>query len=69
MLNKKRTYKPISTAIADAKDLGRIYRGYIVPESECKGCPYWTVDLYGNMACYTEEFKECEFRPKFWRGK
>lgn len=45
------------TAIIDGA--GNIHGGLFC--KHYKGCPYATADINGNMACYEEDYHECQW--------
>ena len=38
---------------------GKTYKGYRCTNA-CTGCPYITMDDYGNDACYADDYQECD---------
>ena len=59
MLNEKiaEVLSGYDTAIIDGA--GRVHGGLYC--MHYKACPYATADINGNMACYEEDYHECNF--------
>ena len=57
-------YKESLTEIKDG--VGRIHKGILRHRGfcRCEGCPYLGTDIYGNDACYMDEFTECDHTTK-----
>lgn len=69
MINKWRTrgfnldavgkYKDAETTIRDGQ--GWIHDGYYCKHDACEACPYWVLDMDGEMACYGDMYYKCQY--------